>query len=66
MLTIMNQINYFITVIFGISYICVLHNFDMEKSFMFMFNDGNIPETVERFLCISDEEIMELLKLNFD
>ncbi|KAK8870860.1 hypothetical protein M9Y10_008758 [Tritrichomonas musculus] len=45
---------------------CAVHSFNMEKSFMFMFNDENIPETVKRFLSISDEEIMELLKLNFD
>lgn len=45
---------------------CTLHEFDMEKKFMFLFNDENIPETVERFLNIDDYEIMELLKLNFN
>ena len=44
---------------------CAVHEFNMNKRHMFIFNDDNIPETVKQFLDISDNEIQRLLKLNF-
>lgn len=45
--------------------LCCVHECDMKYKFMFMYNDENIPSTMERFFNIDDKEIYRLLALNF-
>ncbi len=42
-----------------------VYAYNMERKYKYMFNDCNIPSTVERFLNISNIEIWHLLMLNF-
>lgn len=45
--------------------LCTIRKCDMKYKFMFMYNDDNIPSTMERFFNIDDKEIYRLLDLNF-
>lgn len=44
--------------------LCAVRKCDMNYKFMFMYNDENIPSTMERFFNIDDKEIYRLLDLN--
>lgn len=44
--------------------LCAIRKCDMKYKFMFMYNDDNIPSTMERFFNIDDKEIYRLLDLN--
>lgn len=45
--------------------LCAIRKCDLKYKFMFMYNDENIPSTMERFFSIDDKEIYRLLDLNF-
>ena len=45
--------------------LCAVRKCDRKYKFMFMYNDDNIPSTMERFFSIDDKEIYRLLDLNF-
>ena len=42
-----------------------IYEFNTERKYEAMFNDSNIPSTMERFFNISDKEIWYLLMLNY-
>lgn len=45
--------------------LCAIRKCDLKYKNMFMYNDENIPSTMERFFSIDDKEIYRLLDLNF-